>query len=80
MVNKINIYLIKRLTEVSYDEYDSFVIRAENEIQARNMAFNVSNDFYKNYCHDFKDLSKSSCEIITKEGTEEIILSSFNAG
>ena len=33
----MNIYLVKRTDEVSYDEFDSFVCVAESEDMARNM-------------------------------------------
>jgi len=31
----MNIYLVKRIDSVSYDEYDSFICTAKNEISAR---------------------------------------------
>jgi len=34
----MNIYLVSRTTLVGYDEYDSFVVYAENEAQAKELA------------------------------------------
>ena len=53
-----------------YDEYDAFVIRAENHAEARMMAEKVA-------VHSGQ---KWSAKEIKVEGKSEVILDSFNAG
>jgi len=70
------LYLVKRY-DFDYDEYEAHLIRASNERLARKIAA------AKNHREDsdewLNDL-KSSCELISTDGANEVILSSFNAG
>lgn len=65
------IYLLTRLDEVGYDEYDSVAVRAENEQQARSIATRYM---------DSQIPEKVSCDLIHPEGSPAIILTSFKAG
>jgi hypothetical protein len=60
-----------------YDYYDSFVIRAETEIDARSIAFNNAGDESGEV---WKDPEKSTCEELQAEGKVELVLGSYNAG
>lgn len=60
-----------------YDTYDAKLIRAESEQRAREIA----NESPGCCCEDiWLDPIKVPCEILTIEGKEEIIISSFMAG
>lgn len=77
----MNIYLLKRDNKVGYDEYDGFVIAANTEDEARQMAAEEAADEGKNIW-----LSPVSDDVrVVKIGINdypnpEIILDSFNAG
>jgi len=68
----MNLYLIERTDEIDYDEYDAFVIAAENE-----------NDAHK-FCIFRAGLSSPpTCKkigIATTDVVAGIVLGSFNAG
>lgn len=77
----LNLYLIA-LDDYSYDEYDSFVIAAKDEPEARKIAIEKSADgaYVETWT---KVWNKAKIELIGKaiRGTEKgIILESFNAG
>ena len=57
-----------------YDTYDSFVVRAETEERARELAYEESS------MEEWKDPAITVCTPLKNEGEEEIILGSFNAG
>lgn len=66
-----------KLRESAYDRYYGFIVRAENEKVAREMAteeakFNPTPNDWKST--DF------SCEELTAEGEAEIVSSDFNRG
>ena len=69
----MKLWLIKT-EEYGYDDFDGFVIRAETEKQARDLALKESNQSV------FADASRSSCVEIFAEGNSEIVLGSYNAG
>lgn len=71
----MKLFILERLDSVGYDEYDSFVVRAENETEARNL---VGNNHYPGKI--WKCQESSSCEQIKTTGETKIILGSFNAG
>jgi hypothetical protein len=63
------IYLVTRTDEIDWDEYDAFVVRAENEEDALLQC-------------DYGYLNKGNTTVIeiTQEGEKGRILGSFNAG
>ena len=70
------LYLVERY-ESDYDEYDAHLIRASSEREARKIAA------AKNHCEgsdEWLNELKSSCKLISTDGANEVILSSFNAG
>ncbi len=72
----MNLYLISRKGAVTYDEYDSMVIRARNEDHARELAA----------VHDTFDSkiwlapTRTSVEKLSQHGSPGVVLGSFNAG
>lgn len=74
----MRLYLVK--TKIfGYDEYDAWVVRAKNPQQARQLAEEKcgASDTSKG---TFLDVSKSTCEVISPNGSAARILGSFNAG
>ena len=70
-----------------YDEYDSFIVRAENEDQARQIARHeaygagVDYEYYNSIREaDHQGWAKASVQEIPTDGEAGIILGSFNAG
>lgn len=73
----MKLYLLRR-RDYDYDEFDAHLVRASCEQQARAIAAKaVSRHEERN---EWLDADKSTCECVTAEGVEEVILSSFNAG
>lgn len=78
----MNLYLVSRTDrdQVSYDEYDAFVVAASNEIEATLFLL----DKHDKYAYsDWPALNKTEVKLIgtTTEYTETTeILGSFNAG
>lgn len=82
----MKLFKLEALEAVGYDSYDIFVIRAESEEHAREMAqeegadecssgvWNVKLSFWTN------PILTSCVEITSENGSEEIICSSFRAG
>lgn len=68
----MKLWLVERKDEVGWDEYESFVVRAETAKQAFNLAGIASDDFLN---RDTLEIS-----IIRGKGRAGIIHSSFNAG
>jgi len=60
----------------NYDEFDSFIIRAENEDGAREIAFKNAADEKL----EWRDKNLSICEIVSIKGEIGVVCSSFNAG
>ena len=71
----MKLFLLSR-SNYTWDEYDAFVVRAENEEEARELA-SKENTFEAVH---WLDKTVSTCEEIKIKGDKEIILSSFNAG
>jgi hypothetical protein len=68
-----------------YDEYDAFIVRAENEEQARGlaieMAYGGSSEYRQNKrLADHQGWQNADVEEVLVEGEAEVILGSFNAG
>jgi len=68
------LWLLKRTDNVSYDEYDSFVVRATTEKKARVIARK------NNSVSSWTDDVFIECKRLSVRGKAEIILGSFNAG
>lgn len=71
------LYLIKRIREPGYDEYDSKVVRAATESKARTMASQNPGD-EGSEC--WLDPIQSTCDVIADRGKPAVILESFNPG
>jgi hypothetical protein len=73
----MRLFLLKTLSKkVEYDVYDAFLIRAKNEMEARQIA-------HENRSGEgpiWSSNAFSSCVEVSAEGDAEIIISSFNAG
>jgi len=87
----MKIYLIERIGETDWDEYNGFCFCAENEKEARLAASKFNPHYVRRPGHRhlvkennplWKDLSKSTCSEINPEDytNGQLILSSFNAG
>ena len=76
----MKLFLIERTDCIDYYEYDSFVVRAENDLDI----FNVIAEYYnKKYESRKKSNFQKTNTIITEllpEGEREIILGSFSGG
>jgi len=69
-------YLLSVKGYVGYDSYDSKVVRAENESEARKLA----NEQYGDEGKVREDPQHVDCEVLACSGDSVVILSSFNAG
>jgi hypothetical protein len=69
----MKLYLIKRKDVCGYDEYDEFLVRAEDEDEALEVLTTYNSAYY---------LKKENLtfEIIESFGEKKIIIESFNAG
>lgn len=92
----MNLYLLKRTDKVSWDEYDSAVVKAASEEEARlihpsmygnykwkNNAWFFNDLKQESYAHGWTDPSKISVTLIgkaLKDLKETVICASFNAG
>ena len=72
------IYLVERTDDINYDEYDSFVVKADNEEEARIAAQNKAGKC----CHNNEWFFEKDKTRITELDFIEngVILGSFNAG
>ena len=57
----------------TWDTYDSFVVRAKSETEARKLASEVGGDLWN-------DPAYTGCVKLVPEGDSDIIVGSFNAG
>lgn len=84
----MNIYLVSTVAKIDYDEYDSFVIVANSEEEARathpgNYCEEVQSEDTDEYdlWTPFKDIRVELVGIANETyDTKEVICSSFNAG
>ena len=73
----MRLWLLRRLdTRLLYDANAGFVVRAESEEAARNLANSQAADEGLLW----NNLSASSCEVLDHEGSRGIVLTDFNAG
>lgn len=63
-----------------WDCNHGFVIRAQDELQARNIAQQQISDEYMESKDFWLNSNFSTCEVITTKGKAEIILNDFHAG
>lgn len=69
------IWLVKHPDEdVGYDEYDGFVVRAVDAVEARQIAADAGMEGAGKHCEH------AACDRIDEEGEVGVILGSFNAG
>lgn len=73
----MKLWKLARLGDVDYDVNDGFVIRAESELAAREMASRTRGEEGPG---TWLAAKLSSCVEVTPEGDPEIILTDFNAG
>ncbi len=71
----MKIYILTRIAQFSYDEYDAKVVIAKNEMHARELA-NVK---YGDEGGIWQDDNLVRCSEINKN-REGVVLASFNAG
>ncbi len=74
MMEKMQLWLIKSRLEVDYDCYNGFVIRAETEIAARQIA---SRKACREGAVFWIDSRKSTCSVLEITGEAQVILSDF---
>ena len=72
----MKLYLLTVIGNIELDSYDSMLIRAKCENDARKLA-NIEHSGEGNI---WEDPQETECEIVTNFGKEEIIISSYNAG
>lgn len=75
----MNLYLLVARHRISYDMHDSFLVRATDETAARGLA-QAALYSSQSTLHPCTSDSHWSCDALTHEGDEGVILSSFNAG
>jgi hypothetical protein len=75
----VKLWHLRRTDKVDYDEYDSFVVRAETEQEARELLINehARDNYFNPWTRVHADVV---CAELTMDGPTEIILGSFNAG
>lgn len=75
----MKLYLLRRMDSVGYDEYIGFVVSADNETEAREIASEQFADEGKDKWHSQLDVSAT---LIALNSTQPkgIVLESFNAG
>jgi hypothetical protein len=80
----VKLYHVYVTEPIGYDEWEAFVVRAENEDQARELAWGEGRPYAPASEADrhnnvwFSDVAH--VEEIPTEGAAEVILGSFNAG
>ena len=72
----MRLFLLTRISDVRFDEFNAKLIRAKNETQARSIANSRTGDEGKIWTEP----TKTSCEILTAKGKTGIIISDFNTG
>jgi hypothetical protein len=72
-------YLVERTDAVDYDEYDSFVVKADNKEDARIAAQNLAG---KKWHNDEWYFSRENARVteLNDETENGVVLGSFNAG
>jgi hypothetical protein len=75
----MELFKLKVLGNVTYDEFDSFVVRAESEQKARELVNREAGD-YGSQKNIWLNPDKVSCNQIYKDGAPKVICASFNAG
>lgn len=86
--SRLKIYKLEAISNINYDCYDSFVISAYTELQARRIAqFNGGDEIKKNYYNSktkipfWTNKELSSCELLdTNNMSIGIVCGSYNAG
>ena len=68
----MTLWLLERIGHISYEEYEGFVVRADSETQARQIA--AMQDL------QFEHPAYAECTEIKPEGFPGIILTAFNSG
>jgi hypothetical protein len=83
----MNLYLISQTTNDNYDTYDSAVVAAENEEEARSLnpsgGFMTKEDWealYTSWCNNPKQVKVMLIGKAIEGATTGVILASFNAG
>lgn len=77
----MNIYLIERKGTIDYDEYDSAVVCAESEKDARNTHPSGDNKYFSDSTWDSPENIKVKLLGLASEDINEgVIVASFNVG
>ncbi|MFJ7509356.1 hypothetical protein ACIQW7_07830 [Peribacillus simplex] len=76
----MQLYLVKRSQKdyVDFDEYDSFVIRAQNELQVKSVLGKIKSSIHDGLEREYID--RMSISVLDKNGPVGIVCSSYNAG
>ena len=72
----MKLYLLFNFSDLGYDKMSGHLIRAASEKRAREIANGSVGDEGRIW----DDSEKVSCEIVSSEGIESIIISDFHAG
>lgn len=77
----MNLYHLVRVDGYTpYDDFESFVIRADSETQARQLAFDKAIDDQWAEEGIWLDAVVTTCKAINTNGESEIILASYKRG
>ena len=81
----MNMYLVKRQDLCSYDEYDSFVVIAENETEARNTHPSPYRESWNGKAKMYDSWVNADDVIVEKIGYSDetktrVVCASFNSG
>ena len=75
----MKLWILSRTDDVDYDQYDSFVILANDETEARQLAEAHGEVWRKKGVWLNPDMC--TCELLTRKGKQaKVILGSYNAG
>lgn len=68
--------------EFGYDDYDGFVVRAQSEDEARQLAYELAADgnLHRDMASWWLDAEKTICEEVPPEGEPKYVLASFHYG
>jgi hypothetical protein len=75
---KKNLYIVHRKSAVGYDEFDSFVVIAPSEDEAKNLAQSYADENEGRWAKG--EFSGGRAELITDFSESRVLHSSFNAG
>lgn len=76
----MKLWILTRKDSVGYEEYDSFIVLAQDESEARKLAHDQASYSFEDWSV-WLDTNLCSCEQLTRKGKKaKIILGSYNGG